>query len=36
MAMGYPSVNFKVDGAANVLDLLEEVLKASHSEKPRM
>jgi len=35
MAMGYPSVNFKGDGAANVLDLLEEVLKASNSEKPR-
>ena len=36
MVMGYPSVNFKGDGAANVLDLLEEVLKALHSEKPRM
>jgi hypothetical protein len=32
MAMGYPTVNFKVDGAAKVLDLLEEVLKPSGSE----
>jgi hypothetical protein len=29
MAMGYPFVNFKTDGAAKVVDLLEEVLKAS-------
>jgi len=35
MAMGYPTVNFRADGAAKVLDLLEEVLKASDSENPR-
>ena len=35
MAMGYPNVNFKTDGAAKVLELLEEVLKASDSENPR-
>lgn len=35
MAMGYPTVNFKGDGAAKVLDLLEEVLKAADSENPR-
>jgi len=32
---GYPFVNFKTDGAAEVLELLEEVLKASDSENPR-
>jgi hypothetical protein len=31
MAMSYPTVNFEVDGAAKVLDLLGEVLKASDS-----
>jgi len=36
MAMGYPTVNFKADGAAKVLSLLEEVLKASDSENPRI
>jgi hypothetical protein len=36
MAMGYPTVDFKTDGATKVLNLLEEVLKASDSEKPRI
>jgi hypothetical protein len=36
MAMVYPFVTFKTDGAAKVLDLLEEVLNASNSENPRM
>ena len=35
MAMGYPLVNFKTDGAARVLKLLEEVLEASASENPQ-